>query len=169
MLVAPGFVAGVSVGLADCSGGQSKTQGGEGQAEEERFGPQPGVRGDVAGRQRRDRDGTVAGGFVEPHRQAALRGSGEVDLHDHRGGPGHALAHAEQHVGDQDPTPRGRGHQQQRDGHGDQPTGDENRFAPEAVAQRARDEVSDGLRGTERDDERQRRGVRGEVEDVLGQ
>ena len=72
--VAAGLEAGVAAGLADRERGQAEAEGGVGDAEEERLGAQPVRGGEVAGGERGGGDGAVAGGLVEPHRQAAAAG-----------------------------------------------------------------------------------------------
>ena len=64
---------------------------------------------------------------------------------------------------------RRRPDQQQRDGHADDPAGDEDGLAAVAVRQGAGEEVGRRLHRAERDDERERRGERGEPELVLGE
>ncbi len=125
--------------------------------------------GDVAGGERGDGDGAVAGGFVEAHRESAPGGADEVDLHDHRRRPGEALVDAEQDVGEDHPSPSRRPDQQQRDREGDDPPGDQHRLAAVAVGQGAGEEVRRRLDGAEGDDERERRGERGEPELLLGE
>ena len=162
--VVGGLVAGVAPGLTHEEGGQAESERGVGHAEEERFGAQPVLLGDVAGGEGGEGDGAVAGGLVEAHGEAAAGGADEVDLHDHRGGPGEALVDAEEHVGEHHPAPRRRPHQQQRDREADDPAGDEHRFASVPVGQGAGEEVGGRLHDAEGDDERQRGGERGEPE-----
>ena len=152
-------------GLAHEQRRQGETEAGVGDAEEERLGSQArraAAMKPVASAV--DGDGAVAGGLVEAHREPAACGPDEVDLHDDRRRPGEALVHAEQHVGEHDPAPARSPDQQQRHGKADDPTGDEDGLAADAVGERAREEVGDRLDDTERGDERQRGGERGEVE-----
>ena len=113
-----------------------------GKAEEERPGPkavpaaamQP-VASAVSG------DRAVAGGLVEAHREAAPGRTDEVDLHDHRRRPGQALVDAEQHVRRDHPAPGRRPDEQERNRQADQPAGDQDRLAAEAVGEGAGGEV----------------------------
>ena len=70
--------------LAYEHGREAEPEGGEGDAEVEGFGSQAVPRGDVAGDERGDGDGAIAGGFVQPEGEAAAGGADEVDLHDDR-------------------------------------------------------------------------------------
>ena len=118
-------------------------------------------------RQRGDRDRAVAGGLVQAHGEAAPCGADEVDLHDHGRGPRESLVDAEQHVGDDDPAPRRRPHQQQRHRQADQPSRHEHRLAAHPIGKRPGEEVGDGFDRAEGDDEGERGGERGEPEDVV--
>ena len=66
---------------------------------------QPGGEGDAA----------VAGGLVEPEREAASARADEVDLHHDGHRPREALVDAEQDVGGDDPRPARRRRDQERD------------------------------------------------------
>src|SRR3546814_19796221 len=77
-------------------------------------------------------DRAVPRRFVEAHGEAALRGSDEVDLHDHRRGPGEALVHAEQHVGDDDPRPARCPDEDEGNGDADEPAAEEDGLAAES-------------------------------------
>src|SRR3546814_19082645 len=79
-------------------------------------------------------DRAVPRRFVEAHGEAALRGSDEVDLHDHRRGPGEALVHAEQHVGDDDPRPARCPDEDEGNGDADEPRSEERRVGKEGVS-----------------------------------
>ena len=63
----------------------------------------------------------------------------------------------------------GAAHQDERHRQADDPAGDEDGFAAEAVRQRAGEEVGGGFHGAERDDEGQRGGERGEAEHLVGE
>jgi hypothetical protein len=104
-------VAYVTVRLANEEGRQRKPSDGERDAEIERLRAQTVDRGEMASRERGAGDGEIAGELVQSHREAALLGACEIDLHDHRRRPGEALAHAEKHVGSEHPVPRRRRHQ----------------------------------------------------------
>ena len=162
--VGGGFVAGVVLGLAHEQGGESEAETGERDAEEERLGSQSVLLGDVTGRECGEGDGAVAGGFVESHREAAAGGPDEVDLHDDRRRPGESLVDAEQDVGEDDPAPTRCEHQDERDGHGDDPAGDEDGFASDSIREGSGEEVGRGFHGAERDDEGERGGERGDPE-----
>ena len=153
-----GLVAGVAVGFAHEEGRETEAEPGKGDPEVERFGAKPVMGGDRTGGQRGKGDGAIAGGFVETEGQAPAGGADEVDLHDDGGGPGHALVEAEQDVGGDDPAPVRRPDQQERDGDGDEPAGEEDRLAADPVGQGAGGEVGQGLGGTEGDDEGRRGG-----------
>jgi hypothetical protein len=114
---------------------------------------------DPAGGERGDGDGAVAGGLVEAHGEAAACGADEVDLHDDGGRPGEPLVDAEQDVGEHHPAPRGRPHQQERDGDADEPAGDQHGLAAVPVREGAGEEVGGGLDDAERGDEREGGGV----------
>jgi hypothetical protein len=111
-----GFQLGMPLGLVDQQRRQAEADAGVGQAEVERFGPQPGSGGDEAGEVGGEGDRQVAGGFVEAHGQPAALRSGQVDLHDDGGRPAQALVDPEQDVGGDDPAPGGRPDDQQRYG-----------------------------------------------------
>ena len=68
-----------------------------------------------------------------------------------------------------DPAPRRRPDQQQRDREADEPAGDEDGLAAVAVRQGAGEEVGGRLHDAEGGDERERGGERGEPELVLGE
>src|SRR5579864_1021531 len=121
--VSGGLVSGVAAGFLDGGGGQAQAEGDVSGAEQERGRAQPVGGGQVPGGQRGDGDGAVPGGLVQAHGQAAAGGARQVDLHDHGGGPGQALVDAEQHVGEDDPSPAGPEGQQERDGYPDEPSG----------------------------------------------
>ena len=105
VVVVAGFQLGVAAGLADEHRAQAQGNQRIRQAEQKRRGPQTVMGGEVAGQQRGERDGAVAGGLVEAHGQAALAGADEVDFHDDGGRPGQALVDAQQHVGGDHPSP----------------------------------------------------------------
>ena len=149
-----GFQLGVAAGFADEYRAQTEAEDGVGQTEQEWCRAQTVAGGEVAGDHSGDGDRAVAGGLVESHRQAALAGADEVDLHDDGGRPGEALVDAEQHVGEDHPSPRRRPDQQQRNGDGDEPAGDQHGFAAEAVGPGAGEEVGGGLGDAEGDDDR---------------
>src|SRR5438067_7694336 len=60
---------------------------------------------DISSQQGRQSDSAIAGKLVQSHGEAALSGSNEIDLHQHRHGPGEALVGSEQHIGRNDPRP----------------------------------------------------------------
>jgi hypothetical protein len=164
-----GFGFGVVMGFADRQDGQSQADGDERGAEQERPGAQPVGCGDVAGGQGGDCDAEVAGGFVQAHGQAAAFWADEVHFHHHGGGPGQALADAQDDVGGDDPAPVRGEDQQQRDGQGDEPAGDQDGFAAVAVREGPGEVVGRGLGQTERQDVGQRGGVLVQVEDLPGE
>lgn len=91
-----GFEAGMAPGLAHQHCTDAEPDRCVAQAEEERCGPQSVVGGEIPGDDGGHRDGAVSGGFVEPHRQAALPRAHEVDFHHHGGRPGEPLAESQQ-------------------------------------------------------------------------
>ena len=146
----------VTARLADQEHGRSEAEQGVCQPEEERAGSEPGLGGDPAGHQRREGDRAVAGGLVDPGRQAPPDGTDEVDLHDHGHRPGESLVHAEQQVGRDHPRPGWGEDDQKRHRQTDEPTGDEDRFATESVGERASGKVHGRLGQPERHDEGER-------------
>ena len=148
---------------------QERSDHRERDAEIERLRSEVVVTRDPACRQRGDRHRAIARCFVEPHRQTALGRADEIDLHDHRGGPCESLIDAEEHVGDDHPTPRRRPHQQQRYRQSDDPTSDEYWLASETIRQRSGEEVGERLDDAKGGDESERRGVRRESELLLRQ
>ena len=153
-----------SLGLAYEEHRQAEAEAGVGETEEERRRAQAPALGDVSGGEGGDGDGAVAGCLVEAHREPASRRPDEIDLHHDRGRPGESLVDAEQHVGEHHPSPGGGPHEQQRDGQGEDPPGDQDRFAAEPVGECAGEEIRRCLHGTEGDDEGERRGEGGEPE-----
>ena len=121
------------------------------------------ARGEVgcepAARSGGQRDAAVAGGLVEPEREAAPPRTDEVDLHDHGHGPRQALVDAQQHVRGDDPAPARRRGDQQRDGEREHPAGDQQPAPPEPGGEAAGAQVRERLGQPERDDERQHRGL----------
>src|SRR5690606_40565716 len=69
------FVFGVPAGLAHEECGETEAECGVGDAEVEGLGAQAVVRGEEPGGECGERDGAVAGGFVEAHGEAADRKS----------------------------------------------------------------------------------------------
>jgi hypothetical protein len=109
-------------------------------------------------------DSAVAGGLVQPQREAAPLRPDEVDLHHDRHRPGEALVDAEQDVGGDDPGPaRGR-RDQQRDRQRHRPAGDQQSPPPDPLRQRPGEEVGQRLDQPEGDDEGEHRDAGGEVE-----
>ena len=133
--------------------------------EEERRRAKAGRLGDQPGQERRrgPRRGSPAASF-SPRARPAVPRPDEVDLHQDRRRPGQALVDPEQDVGRDDPAPVGRQDQQERDGQTDEPAGDQDRLPPDAIGQRAGDEVGDRLGQAERDEERERGGRRRQAE-----
>ena len=156
-------------GLADQQRRQPEAEAGVGQAEVERLRAQPGPGGDEAGEVGGEGDRQVAGGLVEAHGQPAALRPGQVDLHDHRGGPAQALVDPEQDVGGDDPAPGGRPDDQQGHGQADEPAGDQDGFAAVAVGQGAGQEVGGRLGQAEGDDVGEGGRDRGQPEDLGGE
>ena len=77
------------------------------------------------------------------------------------------LADAEEDVRGQDPAPGRRPHQEERHRRRDEPPGDEDVLAPEAIREAAGELVRERLGHAEDDDERQDGGSGGEVELLL--
>ena len=102
-------------------------------------------------------DAAVAGGLVEAERQAAALGPNQVDLHHHRHRPGEALVDAEEEVGGDDPGPGRCDADQQRDGQGDRPAGDQQTAPAYPLGKRPGPEIGERLGEAERDDEREDR------------
>ena len=148
---------------------EAEAEAGVGQAEVERFGPQPGPGGDEPGEVGGEGDRQVAGGLVQAHGQPAAVWSGQVDLHDHRGRPAQPLVDAEQDVGGDDPAPGGRPDDQQGHGQADQPAGDQDGFAAVAVGQSAGQEVGGRLGQPEGNDVGEDGRDRGQPEDLGSQ
>ena len=113
-----------------------------------------------------ERDAAVAGGLVQPEREAAALGTDEVDLHHDGHRPGEALVDAEQDVGGDDPAPARRDRDQHRHRQRHRPAGDQQPPPAGALRERTGAEVGQRLDQPEGDDERQHRRVGGEVEVV---
>ena len=163
------LVAGVTAGFPDSGRRQAQAERDVGGTEQERGWAQSVGSGEVSGGQGGDRDRAVPSGLVEAHGQAAAGGADHVDLHDHGGGPGETLVHAQQHVGGHDPAPAGRPDQQRRDRQRGQPARDQHRLAAEPVGQGAGEEVRDRLDRAKRQDEREGAGESAQVEHPGGQ
>ena len=129
---------------------------------------QPVDRRDVTRGERGAAHGEVACELVEAHREATPLGAGEVDLHDDRGRPRESLADAKQDVGGEDPIPRRRPHEEEWNGHGDQPPRDKNDLAAEAVGEAPRGVVGQRLGHAEHDNEGQDGRARSKVKLLLG-
>ena len=103
----------------------------------------------------------------DPHREPAPRAPDEVDLHDHERGRRQPVVDAEDEV--RGPTRiRRRPHQQERNGHADDPAGDHHGLAADPVAEPAGGEVRHRLRQPERGDERDRGRERAHPEGPAG-
>lgn len=89
------------VGLTHGEAGQRDGEGGVRQAQQERCRTESVLCGQPARGHRGQRHRAIAGGLIESHRQAALLGPDEVDLHDDRRRPGEPLVDAEQDVGEE--------------------------------------------------------------------
>jgi hypothetical protein len=165
----PLFVLDVATGLADEQDGRGEAKQRIGEPDEERSRSKAVLGGDPARHECGERDGAVAGGLIDPYRQTTPDRADEVDLHDHGRRPGQALVHTEQEVRRDDPRPRRGEDDHQRHGQADEPAGDEDRLAAEAVGQCTRGEVGRRLGEPEGHDERQRRDEPGEPEDVGGE
>jgi len=113
-------------------------------------------------------DREVAGELVQPHREAAILRSGEIDLHDDRGRPGESLAHAEQRVGGEHPRPRRRPHQQERHRGRNDPAGHQHVLATEAVREPSCEVVRERLGDAEHDDEGEHRRPGRQMKFLLG-
>ncbi len=83
----------------------------------------------------------VAGELVDSGGEAALLGARDVHLAGDGHAPREALVHAEEQVGRDDPPPRLREIDQQRDGDGGQPAQHQHGLAPDALGQPPGDEV----------------------------
>ena len=112
-------------------------------------------------------DAQVAGRLVEAECEPTASRPDEVDLHHHGHRPGKTLADAEKQVRDDDDAPVRRDPDQ--DGHGEreEPAEHEQALSSGAVGERSRREVGQRLRGAERDDEGEDRGLRLEPEVLL--
>ena len=153
--------------LADEKGRQAKPDPGVGDAEEERSRTEAVARRKETRGERCRSDGTVAGRFVETHGEPPAGRPGEVDLHDDRGRPGEPLVDAQEDVREHHPRPGRRPDEEKRHRHPDEPAGDEDGLAAEAIGQRSCDEVRRCLHRTEGEDEAERRGVGIEVKGSL--
>ena len=136
----------------------------ERDAEIPRLGAQAVLRRDDARGKRGRRDGEVSGGLVEPEREAAAARADEVDLHVHGHRPRESLVQAEQRVRGDHPAPRRREDDDERHRQADEPAGDQDRPAREALREASGEEIREGLRQPERRDERDRDGLRGDAE-----
>jgi hypothetical protein len=155
--------------LADEDEREHQAGDGEANPRQERLRTQLVSRGEVAGRDSGKRNGPIAGGFVQSHRQATSRRSHQVDLHNDGRGPAEPLVDAEQQVGEDDPAPARSADDEQRDGQpdepaGDEPAGDEHRLAADTIAEAAREEIRQRLNAAKAHDEGEHRGRRAEAE-----
>jgi hypothetical protein len=161
------LVGDVMLRLAHDECRQPEPGGDEADAEIERLRPQTVVGGDPSCGERAASHREIAGELVEPHRHAAPLRPREVDLHDDRRRPRQPLADAEQHVGEQDPVPARRPHEQERHGGGGDPARDEHVLAAEAIGEASSEVVRQRLGDAEHDDERQHCGACRELELLL--
>jgi len=147
------LVVRVAVSLPNREDRQGQARQGEGDAEGERPRSQPEGRRHVSGDEGGPAEGEVPSGLVQTHGQSTPPRTGQVDLHDHRRGPGETLAHAKQDVGEEDPVPGARPHEEERNGQGDQPPRHQNWLASHVVGQTSGEIVRECLGDTEGDDE----------------
>ena len=115
--------------VGDEQDGQHEPENGVGDAEVERRRAQAVTLRDIAGEERGQADGQIAGEFVQADGEAARLRADEVDLHDHRHRPGEPLVDAEQRVGGDDPSPARPPADHERDRQPDQPADDQHRLA----------------------------------------
>ena len=125
-----GFVLDVVSGLPDGQHRQGGPEHDESHAQVEWLGPQTDLRRNPPGREGRQGHGEVPRALVQAHGQSAVAGPRQVDLHDHGGRPRETLAHTEEDIGDQDPPPLGRPHQQERDGRRHDPSDHQYQLPP---------------------------------------
>ncbi len=105
----------VPAGLTHKEDGESETQDGEGNARIERDRSQAVACRQVAGQKGGERDRNATGKFIQPHGEAALFRSNQVDLHDDGRRPAQTLIDAEEHVREDHPAPTGRENEEKRD------------------------------------------------------
>ena len=135
----------VALGLTDNKPRQQKPDQRERDTQVERLRAQPVYRCDVTGRERGERHRPVAGKFIQAHCEPAPLGPCEVNLHDDGGRPSETLAHAQEHVGDQDPVPRRRPHENERDRNRDEPAAHQNGLPTHGVREATGEIVGDRL------------------------
>src|SRR5688500_17600156 len=111
------------------------------------------MRSDEARSERATSDRKVSREFVQAHRKTPPLGTGQVDLHDDGRGPGEALTHTEQSVRNEHPCPARRPHEQERNGHREEPAGYEHVFTAKAIGKPASEIVRERLRYAEDNDE----------------
>jgi hypothetical protein len=150
--------------LAHQQPGKQQPQHSVADAEVKRHWPQPVDAGQVARGECGQAQRQVASELVQPHRQPAPLWPDQVDLHHHRHRPAQPLVDAQQHVGGDDPAPAGREDQQEGHRQPDQPAPNQDVLAAEAVGQRAREQVDQGLDHAEADDEADDDGVQTQAE-----
>ena len=135
--------------------------------EVERLRPEAVYRGEVAGRQGRQPDREVPANSLRPTARPRPARPHEVDLHDDRHGPREALVDPEQHVGRDDPPPRGGSMIMNGTGTPTTQPATSTFFLPDAIRQGARYQVGARLDHPEGDDEREDRRVQHQPE-LLG-
>jgi hypothetical protein len=122
------------------------------------------ARRERARRERGQRDAQIAGRLVQAERESTPAWPGQVDLHHHGHRPGKSLAGAEKDVRRDDEAPVRGERDQERHRRGEQPAEDQEPLSPDAVGQAPGEEVRHRLGDAERDDEREDRRARVEVE-----
>ena len=116
--------------------------------------------GESAGGESGGCDAQVTGRLVQPERQAAAPGPGQVDLHHDGHRPGEPLVDAEQQVGADDVPPRGGKANEERDRQRHQPADHQQALTADPFREVAGGEVGKCLRSAERDDEGEDRRAR---------
>jgi len=125
----------------------------DGQSEYEQAQAGIEIASQVTGNQSGERDSTVTRKLVEAGGNAALLGSHYVEFAGHRHRPGKPLIYAQQHIGCDDPVPRGRIKKNEGNWQRNEPTPDQDLAAADFFRHAPRDEIHRTFYEAETNDE----------------
>jgi len=140
---------------------------GKPDAEQKWLGPQCIRGGEVASRDSCQGDRDVSCRFIDAHGQPTPRRSHQVNLHNDGGGPTQALVDAQQHIGEDHPSPGRSKDDEERHGQPNQPADHQHPLAPDAITESAREEVGSRFHDAEAHDEGKDRRRGNQAEDTL--